>query len=447
MGHRTPTAGVLAVILLASVASAEDADAPDASRTAEIHNKELWRMLTDAKKLLAAGKRDEGVRLLKEVMRLDKTEKRALWHLARYQESILAWREGRIREARLGFRAVAGLYGRGNFFLSDVTMASTEFDLPRARILLPLIVEEYPSAKSIRLLRTADEGAIKLLDTLLGDADVGVDAGKALFWVGEKGLGILRERPDAPERSAIIEQIEEHGKTERAVQELMWDSDFVRGWDNWVSKRLDRLNADRTRVSARIEELFRTHPNGKVRSSLFMIVPKLGDPSILERLIPIASKDPYDPVRWEAADRIGDLGDRKYVPLLKRMIHDPGRNVAGCSFRSLSRILGDEAIPLFNGLLKSKDRRSRAGAITALNYHYKGAKYRGKLAQIINTPGHPARYDAAMKLAWPYKDRRAVPVLLEMVKDRELPDRLRKSAINDLKWHFSIDATVEAEKD
>ncbi len=129
------------------------------------------------------------------------------------------------------------------------------------------------------------------------------------------------------------------------------------------------------------------------------------------------SKDPLQ--RWGAVAALGETGDPKAVPILLRALRDEDENVRAIAAASLGKLRYRRAAPQLVRALADKSERVQAHAEWALENIGKAA-----VPALLKGAQRPATRLRAFRVLGRLKDERAVPVLIDGLKDRNKEVRI-----------------------
>lgn len=128
-------------------------------------------------------------------------------------------------------------------------------------------------------------------------------------------------------------------------------------------------------------------------------------------------RDPSGRVREEAADAVGDLGDREAAPLLAQMLGDPDGSVREEAVDSLGKLGATEASASIVQMLGDPDADVREEAIVALGKF--GATEAGaSIAQMLGDPQADVRQEAADVLGR-LRAREGTDALIQALNDSD----------------------------
>jgi HEAT repeat protein len=175
----------------------------------------------------------------------------------------------------------------------------------------------------------------------------------------------------------------------------------------------------------------------KVRERAVSALGHIGDPSALPHLAQ-ALNDEKDAVRSAAASALGRLGDKRAVPHLVQALDNKGKSHWWAG-KALGRI---GALPELVQALDDKRSRVREGAVSGLSTI--GEEGIPHLVRALGDSSKQVRKRAASILGQ-RRDKRAIPYLLQVVKDPDVHDWERTLAAQLLgQLGYKLPAPVEA---
>ncbi|MFB0535505.1 MAG: HEAT repeat domain-containing protein [Anaerolineae bacterium] len=175
----------------------------------------------------------------------------------------------------------------------------------------------------------------------------------------------------------------------------------------------------------------------EVRERAASALGRIGDQSALPHLVQ-ALNDSKDAVRTAAASALGQLGDKRAVPHLVQALDSKGKSHWWAG-QALGRI---GALPELVQALDDKQSRVREGAVSGLSTI--GEEGIPHLVRAMGDSSKQVRKRAANILGQ-RSDQRAIPYLLEVVKDPDVHDWERRVAAQYLgQLGYQLPVPVEA---
>lgn len=147
------------------------------------------------------------------------------------------------------------------------------------------------------------------------------------------------------------------------------------------------------------------------------VLSRLKDPSSVPKIIE-ALKSKNKDVRWFAAGTLGDIGDKRAVPHLEKMLlNDPEKGPRWAAAKALVKIPDKSSVPALIKRINDDDKYVRESCIRALG----GIKDPAAIPHIIT-----ALKDKETSIKWAaisalaqFDDPRVVPALLDTLTDKE----------------------------
>ena len=176
----------------------------------------------------------------------------------------------------------------------------------------------------------------------------------------------------------------------------------------------------------------------EVRERAVSALGRIGDQSALPHLVQALKQDEENAVRVKAASALGQLGDKRAVPHLVQALGDKGK-VPWWAGQALGRL---GALPELVQALNDKRSRVREGAVRGLSAI--GEEGIPHLVRAMGDSSKQVRKRAANILGQ-RSDQRAIPYLLEVVKDPDVHDWERRVAAQYLgQLGYQLPVPVEA---
>ncbi len=275
--------------------------------------------------------------------------------------------------------------------------------------------------------------------------------------------GRLKKQTDDLHRIAAAGLRHSDESVRKAAAECLEATTSIRGIDLLAQRLMDRDESEDVRLAA-LESLrqigaestlglFRDILKDKteimqIRADATRALSEAKDYQALELLMDVA-KDEGEALelRGRAIAALGSIGDPEVVESLIQLLNSPDERFRGGVVEALARVKDSRVLDTLMAVLMSKDEsiyvRSLAGrGIIRID---RDTAF-GPLSQIVKdrTESAPARQTAASILT-SFKDKRSIPIFIEVLEDEHQHWQLRRIAVNHLKKfasesHLCVDA-------
>lgn len=199
-----------------------------------------------------------------------------------------------------------------------------------------------------------------------------------------------------------------------------------------VRKWFQQRGAD---IESDLVEIYHHDPAGIVRLQALGCLAELRSPAF-EELLKVSVTDPFELIRRFTVKWMGDIGSADYLPsLLNNLLFDPAKRVNTSSWDAISKIGSAAAVHLARELSIDQHDKNLWDRLVSQARSDSNWIYLELLPTINNDTLELKKRISAARTFRNYRFQKAVPMLIQILRDPQKPENLRVTIAEALGWY------------